>query len=94
MLFIDCSVESRSNNFLYVGSSGFDKIDFSHRKPKALAWSCNPASAITASISAQYFVITQAIIHKYTYDNYGFNSDEELINILLKIILTILRDKD
>ena len=42
----------------------------------------------------QLYIITQAIIHKYTYDNYGFNSDEELINILLKIILTILRDKD
>ena len=42
----------------------------------------------------QLYIITQAIIHKYTYDNYGFNSDEELIDILLKIILTILRDKD
>ena len=40
----------------------------------------------------QIFIITQAIIHKYTYDNYGFNSDEELINLLVKIILTILRD--
>jgi len=42
----------------------------------------------------QLYIITQAIIHKYTYDNYGFKSDEELINILLKIILTILRDKN
>jgi len=42
----------------------------------------------------QLYIIIQAIIHKYTYDNYGFNSDEELINILLKIILTILRDRE
>jgi len=42
----------------------------------------------------QLYIITQAIIHKYTYDNYGFNSDEELISILSKIILTILRDED
>lgn len=42
----------------------------------------------------QLYVITQAIVHKYAYDTYGFNSDEELITILSKIILTILRDKD
>ncbi len=42
----------------------------------------------------QLYIITQAIIHKYSYDSYGFNSDEELTNILSKIILTILRDKD
>ena len=40
----------------------------------------------------QLFIITQAIIHKYTYDNYGFNSDEQLIIPLVKIILTLLRD--
>jgi AcrR family transcriptional regulator len=40
----------------------------------------------------QLFIITQAIIHKYTYDSYGFNSDEQLINLLSKIILAILRD--
>ncbi|MFX0020998.1 MAG: TetR/AcrR family transcriptional regulator [Candidatus Hermodarchaeota archaeon] len=38
------------------------------------------------------FVITQAIIHKYTYDSYGFSSDEQLISLLTKIILAILRD--
>ncbi|UCD00607.1 MAG: TetR/AcrR family transcriptional regulator [Promethearchaeota archaeon] len=42
----------------------------------------------------QLYIITQAIIHKYTYDNYGFNSDEELINLLSKIILTILKDRE
>ena len=42
----------------------------------------------------QLYIITQAIIHKYTYDNYGFNSDEELISMLSKVILTILRDKE
>lgn len=42
----------------------------------------------------QLYIITQAIVHKYAYDTYGFNSDEELITILSKIILTILRDKD
>jgi len=42
----------------------------------------------------QLYMITQAVIHKYAYDSYGFNSDEELITILSKIILTILRDKD
>jgi AcrR family transcriptional regulator len=40
----------------------------------------------------QLYIITQAIIHKYTYDSYGFNSDEELIDILVKIVLTLLRD--
>lgn len=39
----------------------------------------------------QLYVITQAIIHKYAYDNYGFSSDRELINILSKIIFAILR---
>ncbi|UCC19618.1 MAG: TetR/AcrR family transcriptional regulator [Promethearchaeota archaeon] len=40
----------------------------------------------------QLYIITQAIIHKYTYDSYGFDSDEEIVDILLKIILTLLRD--
>ena len=40
----------------------------------------------------QFYVITQAIIHKYTYDNYGFSSDEELLKILIKIVLAILKD--
>ncbi|MFW9818855.1 MAG: TetR/AcrR family transcriptional regulator [Candidatus Thorarchaeota archaeon] len=40
----------------------------------------------------QLFIISQAIIHKYTYDSYGFNSDEQFINLLTKIILAILRD--
>jgi len=42
----------------------------------------------------QLYIITQAIIHKYTYDNYGFNSDEEFIKILSRIILAILRDSE
>ncbi|MFW9882033.1 MAG: TetR/AcrR family transcriptional regulator [Candidatus Thorarchaeota archaeon] len=40
----------------------------------------------------QLYIITQAIIHKYTYDSFGFNSDQQLINLLSKIILAILRD--
>ena len=40
----------------------------------------------------QLYVISQAIIHKYTYDSYGFNSDEQLINLLSKIILAILKE--
>jgi len=40
----------------------------------------------------QLYVITQAIIHKYTYDSYGFNSDEQLINLVSRIMLAILRD--
>jgi hypothetical protein len=40
----------------------------------------------------QLYIITQAIIHKYTYDNYGFTSDDVLINILIKIMLTLLRE--
>ncbi len=42
----------------------------------------------------QLYIITQAIIHKYTYDNYGFDSDEEFIKILSRITLTILRDTE
>lgn len=42
----------------------------------------------------QLYIVIQSIIHKYTYDNYGFNSDEELITMLLKIILTILRNEE
>lgn len=42
----------------------------------------------------QLFIISQAIIHKYTYDSYGFNSDEQFINLLTKIILAILRDQE
>ncbi len=40
----------------------------------------------------QLYIITQAIIHKYTYDNYGFSSDEELTKLLSKIVLSILRE--
>jgi hypothetical protein len=40
----------------------------------------------------QLYIITQTIIHKYSYDNYGFDSDEQLINMLSKIIFAILRD--
>ena len=40
----------------------------------------------------QLYMITQAIIHKYTYDDYGFNSEEELVNMLSNIILAILRE--
>ncbi len=40
----------------------------------------------------QLYVIAQAIIHKYTYDNYGFSSDEELLKFLIKIVLTVLKD--
>ncbi|GAG97655.1 unnamed protein product, partial [marine sediment metagenome] len=42
----------------------------------------------------QLYLITQAIIHKYTYDKYGFNSDEELITILSKIILIVLKSNE
>jgi AcrR family transcriptional regulator len=40
----------------------------------------------------QLYVITQAIIHKYAYDNYGFSSDEELLKFLLKIVISILKE--
>jgi len=40
----------------------------------------------------QLYIISQAIIHKYTYDNFGFDSDEQLVNILTTIILAILKD--
>ena len=39
----------------------------------------------------QVFMITQAIIHKYTYDDYGFNSEEELVSMLSSIVLAVLR---
>ena len=40
----------------------------------------------------QLYMITQAIIHKYTYDDYGFNSEEELVNMLSNIVLAVLRE--
>ena len=40
----------------------------------------------------QLYIIKQAIIHKYTYDNYGFSSDDDLLEFLIKIVLAILKD--
>jgi len=40
----------------------------------------------------QLYIITQAIIHKYTYDDYGFNSEEEFVNMLSNVVLAVLRE--
>lgn len=42
----------------------------------------------------QLYFITQAIIHNYAYDDHAFNSEDEFIDVVSNIILTILRTKN